>query len=98
MLVSDPRGMFRPAEPALTTRCDANVEVEADLPTNTVLPVPTPGATSGWNPVGNVPVGCGTGSHVFHPPGCHIHPDPGTKNQFPYRYGIHPHGYADANM
>lgn len=48
-LLTEPRGIPMPADPALTTTRDgAKGDAGPPLPTNTVFTVPEVGATSGW--------------------------------------------------
>ena len=60
-----------------------------------------PGAVGGCGGV-KLRGGFTTRGMVFHPaqepPGCHAQPWLGRKSQEPYRYGIHPHGYADTQV
>lgn len=73
-----------PADPDLTVRTDEyKADVAALLPTAIVFPVPSAGATKGWKFAGKVPAKRGTLSQLLYPPGCHIHPIPGTIIQFP---------------
>lgn len=73
-----------PAEPAFNTRCEGGkADTDPPFPTATGFTVPVAGATSGWKPVGSVPVYRGTASQLLYPPGCHIQPKPGTNIQFP---------------
>ena len=55
-LLTEPRGIPSPADPAFTTCREAKVETGPAFPTTTVFTVPAAGATRGWKLVGNAPV------------------------------------------
>ena len=95
-----PRGIPNPADPCviITRRPDPPLPnaFPGTLPTITVFCPPLAGGVGGTNARGGFATG-GTVFHVVQPPGNHPQPKPGTNAHVPYRYGIHPHGYADTH-
>src|SRR5215471_1092406 len=90
-LFTAPRGTPSPAMPFWTTSLLGMLLLNTGCPTMTVA-APAVGGTGGLKRCGALV----TGTTGYHPPantpGCQPHPNPGTKAQLPYRYGIQPHG------